>query len=377
MRPMNFPTTAVRLALGLLVTALFCVDVAAQNGRGPGFGRGGGRGPGFGMGRGFRGGAGGGEQAAGPHAHDDRHDADHEVFQFLLSHHDKIRRTVTETDDGVITVTESDDPEIAAKIQEHVHWMKIRVDEIQPIRMRDPLFAELFRNADKIKMQHEDTEKGVRVIETSDDPAVASLIKAHADVVSGFVANGFAEAMRNHAVPADVKEPNSTQQPMSDSPVGTPLGTPLIPAGKPVFHLPDAAQQPRSDSKLLIDVTQSSPADQTHDALETIAKYVNLYHAGGKDQQSPEMAVVLHGGATFIALNDDAYASRFGTKGNPNALRLRQLHQAGVEFYVCGQSLLHGNARPDDLVVFAQTAVSALTSLVNLQSDGFVCIELK
>ena len=44
-------------------------------------------------------------------------------------------------------------------------------------------------------------DKGVLVRERSDDPYVVSLIQAHADVVSQFVASGFTEAQKNHAVP--------------------------------------------------------------------------------------------------------------------------------------------------------------------------------
>ena len=46
--------------------------------------------------------------------------ADQTVFQFLLSHHEQIRRTITDRPDGVETLTESDDPAVAAKIVEHV-----------------------------------------------------------------------------------------------------------------------------------------------------------------------------------------------------------------------------------------------------------------
>jgi hypothetical protein len=140
-------------------------------------------------------------QAAPGHAHDDRHDEDREVFHFLLANHKKIKRAVVVLPDGVETVTESDDKEVADKIKEHVHWMEDRVKNTNPIRMRDPLFAELFRHADKIKMAHEETETGVRVTETSDDPYVAKLIQAHAEVVSRFVRHGFNEAQKNHAVP--------------------------------------------------------------------------------------------------------------------------------------------------------------------------------
>ena len=133
---------------------------------------------------------------------DDSFAVDQDTFHYLLEHHKEIRRKVTNLDNGVETLTESDNEDVAAKIQEHVDAMYSRVEEGRPIRMRDPLFAELFKHTDKIEMVHEDTPHGVKVTETSDDPRVAELIKAHAKVVSKFVERGFAEAMKNHPVPA-------------------------------------------------------------------------------------------------------------------------------------------------------------------------------
>jgi hypothetical protein len=67
------------------------------------------------------------------------------------------------------------------------------------------LFAAIFKKHASITMSVENTEKGVRVKETSDDPLVVALIQAHAEVVSQFVARGFEEAHRNHAVPPAAK----------------------------------------------------------------------------------------------------------------------------------------------------------------------------
>ncbi len=98
-------------------------------------------------------------------------------------------------------MTESDDPEIVAKLQEHVASMYQRVENVQPIRMRDPLYREVFKHADQIQMKLENTEKGIRVTETADDEYVVKLIQAHAKVVSGFAEHGFEEARKNHAPP--------------------------------------------------------------------------------------------------------------------------------------------------------------------------------
>lgn len=130
---------------------------------------------------------------------------DRDVFHFLLENHKKIQRKVTIRKDGVETVTESDDPKVAAKIREHVKAMYVRVDKNRPIRRRDPLFNELFRHTDKITMTIKDTKNGVKVTETSKDPKVVRLIQAHAQVVSLFVKKGFDEAHKTHPVPATKK----------------------------------------------------------------------------------------------------------------------------------------------------------------------------
>ena len=343
--------------LKCLTMILFVVLAAAPTAfaqRGPGYGRGGGFRGGFQ--RGFRGG----------HGPDDRHDADHEVFQFLLTNHEKITRSVTVLPNGVETLTESADSEIAAKIKEHVEWMKHRIENTNPIRMRDPLFAELFRHTDKIKMKHEDTEKGVRVIETSDDPYVAKLIQRHAEVVSGFVKRGFAEAMKNHPLP--------------DSDPGTVDVTgrnPTIKSYGSVVKLPRAAQQPRDGSRIVVDITQGGKADTLFPSVEKVARFVNLYSGAGEKPAGVQIAVVVHGAATQAVLNADAYAKQFGTDGNPNLDCLHELHEAGVEIYVCGQSLVSKGSKPDEAVVFVDVAVSAVTSLVNLQADGYAYVPLK
>jgi hypothetical protein len=132
---------------------------------------------------------------------DGDHAQDMELFHYLLDNKEQIRRTVTELPDGVETLTESDDPEVAAKIREHVAAMYRRIEEDRPIHRRDPLFAEIFDHADAIEMMMEKTDNGLRVVETSSDPYVAKLIKSHAEVVSQFLVNGRMEMRKNHPLP--------------------------------------------------------------------------------------------------------------------------------------------------------------------------------
>lgn len=172
---------ALAFTASVLVVVLIAGGLFAQ--RGPGRGRGKG-GPGFHGGR-----------------QDPTFEVDHKVIHFLLENGHKIRRQVKNLNNGIETLTESDDPRIAAKIQEHVAAMYDRLEDDRPIHMRDPLFRELFRHTDKIEMKSEETKKGIRVVETSKDAYVVKLLQEHAKVVSLFIKNGRAEAHKNHAVP--------------------------------------------------------------------------------------------------------------------------------------------------------------------------------
>jgi len=123
------------------------------------------------------------------------------AIQFLLINRAKIRRTVVNRPDGVETLTESDDPNVTAVLVWHVESMGLRVKEQRPIHVRDPLFAEMFRNAATLNMKVERTAQGVKVVETSTNAYSVKLIQAHAQVVSLFLENGPIEVRKNHAVP--------------------------------------------------------------------------------------------------------------------------------------------------------------------------------
>lgn len=127
--------------------------------------------------------------------------ADRDAFHFLLEHRNDVKRTVKNVEKGVETLTESNNAEVAGKIREHVAAMHKRVKDGKGVHYRDPLFAEIFKHYDKITMKVERTDKGVKVIETSDDPYVAKLIQSHSAVVTKFIENGYDEVHKNHALP--------------------------------------------------------------------------------------------------------------------------------------------------------------------------------
>lgn len=112
------------------------------------------------------------------------------VWITLLRNHTAIRREVRHLENGVEAVTESDDPAIAELIRDHALAMKHRMSVGARVRVWDPVFLELFEHADKIQLRVTTTDKGVSIVETSDDPHTVMLLRSHAAGLSDFVREG-------------------------------------------------------------------------------------------------------------------------------------------------------------------------------------------
>jgi hypothetical protein len=122
--------------------------------------------------------------------------ADMRLVHDMLQSHDKIKRTVANLPDGIRTVTESDDPQVAQSIQAHVASMEKRLGEGRVFNLFSPTLPVLFENRDKIRTVIETTAKGSIVTQTSSDPKVVAALQAHAVEVSELARDGMAAMMR-------------------------------------------------------------------------------------------------------------------------------------------------------------------------------------
>lgn len=129
--------------------------------------------------------------------HDDAAASDMGLVHQLLFNHEAIKRTVTNLPDGIKTVTESDDPEVAQAIKAHVASMEKRLNEGRQFSMFSSTLPTLFENEGKIQTTVEMTEKGSVVTQLSSDPAIASALQAHAVEVSDLAQGGMVAMMRN------------------------------------------------------------------------------------------------------------------------------------------------------------------------------------
>jgi len=114
----------------------------------------------------------------------------------LLQSHDRIKRGVTNLPDGIRTVTESADPQVAQAIRAHVASMEQRLKDGRIFNLFSSTLPVLFDNKDKIKTSVQITEKGAAVTQTSADAKVVAALQAHAGEVSELARDGMAAMMR-------------------------------------------------------------------------------------------------------------------------------------------------------------------------------------
>ena len=101
-----------------------------------------------------------------------------------------IERRVQEIEGGIRSVTIAKDPATADLIERHVRQVAELVASGGRMRAWDPLFSAIFDDYEKIDIEIERIENGVVVEETSTDPWVTALIRAHATKVDDFLARG-------------------------------------------------------------------------------------------------------------------------------------------------------------------------------------------
>jgi hypothetical protein len=121
------------------------------------------------------------------------------IIHQLFVNHSQIHRTVTEIPDGIRSVTESDNPQIAALIQAHVPTMfqRIETGQSMPMMGMSSTLPMMLRNADRYERKFDMTAKGLKVTETSNDPKMVAAIREHAHEVTRFVAKGMPAMMDN------------------------------------------------------------------------------------------------------------------------------------------------------------------------------------
>lgn len=128
---------------------------------------------------------------------------------------------------------------------------------------------------------------------------------------------------------------------------------------------------PSIDYKVLVEVTADNPKpEMVHELLEKTAAVVNLHALGGVPANKLHVVLVIHGAAAPFVVNDAEYQKKYHT-ANPNLGLFKELKEAGVKIFVCGQSLEKRNIDPATVAPEVKVALSAITTLTTYQARGY------
>ena len=152
---------------------------------------------------------------------------------------------------------------------------------------------------------------------------------------------------------------------------------PVIKSYGTVFQLPDSDHKPDPSIKykIIVELTENgSKPDSLNEYIEALATLVNLHAAEGVPKENIQMVVILRKMATYAVFDNELYKEKFKCD-NPNLQLLKELMQAGVEFYVCGQTMQKRNIDTKKLVAGTRVASSGLTVITTYQLKGYTMIK--
>lgn len=110
----------------------------------------------------------------------------------MFRNFETLSRKVTNLPDGIRTVTSSSDEEVMANLVSHVTGMINRVEEGRDpqIMIQSPTLDIFFVRGDAIHSEIEVTDEGIVVVQTSGDPEIVAALQKHAGEVSDMAARG-------------------------------------------------------------------------------------------------------------------------------------------------------------------------------------------
>ena len=124
--------------------------------------------------------------------------------------------------------------------------------------------------------------------------------------------------------------------------------------------------------KIVIDLkTLQRDKESVNPGLNNVARMMNLHGLGGVKSGNLKVVVIIHGGATDVVLDNEAYQQRYELD-NPNLELIDALKTSGAEIYVCGQSLLARKYVRESVNPEIKVGLSMLTTFTTYMHNGFV-----
>lgn len=127
--------------------------------------------------------------------------------------------------------------------------------------------------------------------------------------------------------------------------------------------------------KVVFDI-HNSPEDpaKLNPSINTLARFLNMHAQAGVPLKNLQIAGIFHNKATKDAMNSALYKEKYGID-NPNEQLLQALEEAGVDLYICGQSIAARGYKRHNLSPPIKVGLSAMTIILNLKEKGYTLIK--
>lgn len=147
---------------------------------------------------------------------------------------------------------------------------------------------------------------------------------------------------------------------------------PIIQNFGTIYEITDAVNPDENiEYKIVVDLkTLQRDKESINPGLNNVARMINLHGLGGVKAENLKVAVAIHGGATDVILNNEAYQKKYELD-NPNLKLIDELKEAGVELYVCGQSLLARKYELQEVNKQIKIGLSMLTVVTTYMHKGY------
>ncbi|RBP48490.1 DsrE family protein [Arenicella xantha] len=131
--------------------------------------------------------------------------------------------------------------------------------------------------------------------------------------------------------------------------------------------LPDAQKQ---HFKVVFDVAKGAEEGAVNRQFNSVARFINMHVRAGVPKENIDVALVVHGKASFDVLRDSEFNDKF-ERPNASADLVAKLMANGVTVYLCGQSASHLGVEKKSLIDGVHMSLSAMTANALLQQQGY------
>lgn len=152
---------------------------------------------------------------------------------------------------------------------------------------------------------------------------------------------------------------------------------PVIKSQGGIFEIPFAVEKPDPSMvyNIVVEVERESEKPDTINwALNNVARLLNLLSVGGVPASNVHLVVAIHGGAAYTSMNNEQYRAKYKVD-NPNLKLYQELQAAGVNLFICGQSIINRKIDRTRMVPEVKPALSMLTTVTTYQLKGYAYLK--